>query len=108
MRSAEGMFVLCALEEEIPCLIIKRPLPLVSPVVVDERISHNREQPSFQISVFTEFFTIGESFEHGILDKITRFFPVQSKSPRKSQQGAAKSGKLVAEFYCCHIMSNKM
>ena len=74
MGSVERVLVLRALEKVLFRLITKHLLFLILPVVVDECIPHDGEQPSFQVGIFPEFVSIDQCLKHGILDEIARFF----------------------------------
>jgi len=76
MRPAIGVLIFRAMKNEFFSLIAYLPSTSVFTVVIDERVPHDRKQPSLEVCVFLEFLPIDNGFKHGILHQVTGFFPV--------------------------------
>src|SRR5690606_19944071 len=55
----------------------------LSPVIIDKNVSHDREQPCFDIGTYAVFFFIGKSLIQGFLVQVIGSFGITRKVDRE-------------------------
>jgi len=78
-------------------------LPPYHPLVIGNKgILHDCVQPSFQVGAIGVFITVGERFQHCVLQQIVRIFGIAREPQGKGTQRLGDLVQIVGEFESSH------
>ena len=77
-------------------------LELLSFVVVDKDVPHNRVEPPFHVGAFLEVVLVPQGLHHGILHQVVCIRAVARETQSKSPEEVGLTDEKLVEFECAH------